>query len=148
MLACFSMLVDHDQALRRHRCRFTLIMTLWQYLDDAKLLLWPRLQALQGGVLTGAMLEHLTSEQSEWLLAHLATTNGSNRTADGSRDDGGGGDGDGGSSSPVAVAMTASDQHAALTDFLVGATASGEQLSSQHYGCLAPHCQVGTIRCS
>jgi hypothetical protein len=95
------------------------------------------LQALQGGVLTAAMLEHLTSEQSEWLLAHLAAT--SPKAADppgsSSADDGG----------PV-VKQTTSDQHEALTDFLVGAQASGEQLSNQQYGCLAQHCKVRAAR--
>lgn len=87
-------------------------------------------QALQAGVLTAPMLEHLTSEQSEWLLGRLAATNGKHSGCDG--------DGSG----PVAAGMAASDQHAALADFLVGASASGEQLSSQHYGCLAAHCEV------
>jgi hypothetical protein len=91
------------------------------------------LQALQGGVLTAAMLEHLTNEQSEWLLAHLAACNpkAPDPFGSSSADD----------SSP-AVAQITSDQHEALKDFLVGATAAGEQLSNQHYGCLAQHCEV------
>ena len=95
------------------------------------------LQALQCGVLTADMLEHLTSEQSEWLLAHLAAA--SPKTADPA------GSSSANNGSPV-VAQTTSDQHEALTDFLVGATASGEQLSSQHYGCLAQHCKVVAAR--
>ena len=91
------------------------------------------LQALQCGVLTADMLEHLTSEQSEWLLAHLAAASPKSADPAGSSSANNG--------SPV-VAQTTSDQHEALTDFLVGATASGEQLSSQHYGCLAQHCKV------
>ena len=96
------------------------------------------LQALQGGVLTAAMLEHLTSEQSEWLLAHLVAT--SPKTADAADSSSATDD-----SSP-AVAQTTPDQHEALTDFLVGATASGEQLSNQYYGCLAQHCKVRSAR--
>jgi hypothetical protein len=94
-------------------------------------------QALLGGVLTAAMLEHLPSEQSEWLLAHLAacTPKPLDPAGGSSADD----------SSPVA-AQTTIDQHMALTDFLVGATASGEQLSSQHFGCLAQHCKVQAAR--
>lgn len=88
-------------------------------------------------MLTAAMLEHLTSEQSEWLLAHLAAT--SPKTID---PPGGSSAND---SSPV-VTQTTTDQHEALTDFLVGATASGEQLTNQHYGCLAQHCKVRFAR--
>lgn len=146
------------------------------------------MQALQGGVLSAAMLEHLTSEQSEWVLAHLASLSssggskaddgsssrggGDNATADGAGLTGSGNAEDGGSSgggaavddassgsarreslisggSPVVVAPAAvplADQHAALTDFLVGATASGEQLSAQHYGCLSAFGEVSSSR--
>jgi hypothetical protein len=88
-------------------------------------------------VLAAAMLEHLTSEQSEWLLAHLAAT--SPKTADPT-------DGSSADDGSAVVKQTSSDQHEALTDFLVGATASGEQLSNQHYGCLAQHYKVRTAR--
>ena len=124
-----------------------------------------RAQAMRAGTVAALLEGAASAEQLAWISSEAAAPApaAASATPQGTAEAGGGGgaaaaEEAGGTPSalPVCGADAAKDEaqpageeeggadnHAALADFLLGATAGGQPLSAAHYGCMAAYCQVG-----
>ncbi len=121
-------------------------------------------QAMRAGTVAALLEGAVSAEQLTWISSEAAvpaaaTAASPPKTADAAGDGGGaaaeeageapssmpvsGADAAKGEEQPAAGEEGGCDNHAALADFLLGATAGGQPLSAAHYGCMAAYCQVG-----